>query len=281
MSVTFTTDDRYLVIQQGQEVLVYSTDHLRLVSRIELPVPLELGSGGPWSISISPVTDDEIAVLYGGLVTRWRLTDGQRIGEPLALWQDGKELQALAKLSRAAIRDNTEEFVVATREFVAVWNLAERRLVRTIGSDPFDLPASLYFQHGLSYVYVETVSGSQQRWNVETGQILRTTQPMPSPADFLGVSSGGLIIVGRDEIIEIWGAERGRILEFDPPGKRVDVSVQGDTLYVLTEDGLLRTNLDRANLQERLCALSDRAYTDTERGLLPPGADTTPPCDRS
>jgi hypothetical protein len=283
LSVMFTAEDRYLVIHQGQELRVYSTDNLSLVRRIELPVPPELGAGGPWSISISSVTDDEIAVLYGGLVTRWRLTDGQRIGEPLALWQDAKQLQALATLSRAGIRDDTGEFVVATREFVAVWNLAERRLVRTIGSDPFDLPASLHFQPDLSYLYVATKSGSRQRWNIETGQILRTTQPMPWPADFFGVSSGGLIIVERleDEIIEVWGAERGRILQFDPPGKRIDVSVQGDALYVLTTEGLLRMNLDRATLQERLCALSNRAYTEAERGLLPPGADTTPPCSQS
>jgi hypothetical protein len=71
----------------------------------------------------------------------------------------------------------------------------------------------------------------------------------------------------------------GTSVKFATPGTTLVWKLIGKTLIGLSGDGTLEINLDRDRMQTRLCAISNRDYTDPERAELPAGIDTESPCE--
>lgn len=121
--------------------------------------------------------------------------------------------------------------------------------------------------------------------NFDSGVESPSAQPFPS-GNGVGMTDDGLLVVDHLGTLEIW--------DFDRSAKIFDVKISdqrygdlsGDALYALNPGrysgsggvGRYSINLDRDDVLGRLCAISDRDYTQAERDELPVGADNTPPC---
>ncbi|WP_280385426.1 serine protease [Nocardia wallacei] len=277
----FTPDGRYVVaIGARPELVIFSATTLEVVRRIALPTPPELVDPTGWRGAATFLGGNEIAAVYGGMLTRWRLTDGQRLADPLPLWRDQVELERLVNDAVIAELDVPGEVLIGSRQGLTVWNLNERRRIRTFDFERVSLIRGMYFDSSRPVVYLAR-KGATEMWNVESGTISQPAQPMPDPVDIIMVTDGGLWVSREPESpadIEIWDPARGRIATLKLPNQSYAVTVEKDVLHVLYGNGALRIDLAQANMFERLCAINDRDYTDAELAQLPIGADPAPPC---
>lgn len=89
------------------------------------------------------------------------------------------------------------------------------------------------------------------------------------------MTGGGLLVTETGgQALELWDVRVARsILTIDPPGLVTTWWLRDDRLIGVSDDGLLRIDLDPGRVLGALCAAHDRPYTDAERALLPPGTD--------
>ncbi|GAB2719166.1 nSTAND1 domain-containing NTPase [Nocardia thraciensis] len=277
----FTPDGRYLIAIGGRpELVVYSAATLAVVHRMALPTPPEIVDPTGWRGAATFLGNDEVAAVYGGMLTRWRVTDGRQLADPLPLWRDLAELERLTNDGGIAELGVPGEVLIGSRHGLTVWNLNERRRVRTLDHEQVSQIRGMFFHSSRPVVYLAR-KGATEMWNAETGTISRPAQPMPDPIDIIKVTAGGLWVSrepGSPDDIEIWDPARGRIATLKLPNQSYDVTVLKDSLYVLYGNGTLRIDLDQAGMFDRLCAINDRGYSDAELAQLPIGADSTPPC---
>ncbi|GAB2719256.1 nSTAND1 domain-containing NTPase [Nocardia thraciensis] len=281
--VEFTPDGRYLVaVGSRPQLVVFDARTLEVVHRIALPFPAELGDPEGWRGDVMFSGPDEVLAMYGGVLTRWSLGDAKPLSEPLTLGRDRDELVRLGAdgdIGRSATRP--DEILVISSGAAAVWNLSERKRVRSFDFQrPWEYEGA-YHDPIDPTVYVSTEF--VEAWNPETGAVTKLSQPMPPPPYIRGTTPGGLWVVteaAAPNNIDVWDRDRGRIAALQLPGKIYDVAVDDNMVHILYRGGVLRVNLDREKMFDRLCAVHNRDYTAAERAQLPVGADDTPPCRR-
>ncbi|WP_433599207.1 trypsin-like peptidase domain-containing protein [Nocardia sp. CA-135953] len=282
LSLSITRDDRFLlVIGQPNELRVYSTADLGLVRTLALPVPAGLDTPGPWDgKDIMPLDNGDVAIFYAGMLTRWDINTGRRLGEPIPVYQDAGDLHTLATTGKAAPRlDRPGEILIGTPFYFKVWDIIGGRRVATwLPEGVKTIPDAFFYQSNAPEVYVD-----HQIWNMDTGRVTTPAYPVPDSADIIGRTTGGLLLVGNGDVVEAWDGARGRLLSFRPPGPVSQVTVQvdphgDDIAFLVSADGVTRIDLERTNLPNRMCAINDRPYTAAEMRQLPPGAVTAPPC---
>ncbi|MFE3446119.1 trypsin-like peptidase domain-containing protein [Nocardia sp. NPDC059180] len=280
-TLRFTPDGRYLIaIGNRPELVIFAAATLEVVHRIALPTPPELGDPTGWRGAATFLGSDEVAALYGGTLTRWRITDGQRVADPLRLWRDQVELERLSSDGGIVELDRPGEILIGSRQGLSVWNTNERRRIRVLDFERVSQMKGMYIDSAEPVVYLAR-KGATEMWNAEDGTITRPTQPMPSPIDVVGVTDGGLWVSQEKESpddVEIWDPVRGRITTLKLPDGSYSATVANDVLHVLYRNGTLRINLARASMFAGLCAINNRGYTDGELAQLPIGADSAPPC---
>ncbi|MFE9328373.1 hypothetical protein ACIHDR_46875 [Nocardia sp. NPDC052278] len=280
-----TRDGRLLVIAGIHgDVTIYALPELRIVGRFSLPIPHELEPRNDWESHASIIQSDgnEIGFLYAGLLTRWRLDDSQQIGTALPMWRNDTEIQAVARYAKAfPVPDHPNEFVMVTPDELVVRHVHDGHVIHSMHFEPYDLPQQSSFLNA-STIYTVTKSGRTALLNLESGTISQAPQPMPHGDTVRMTPSGLLLAVSRmGDSVEVWDYARStRLFAIKLPGSGLEgpAKLVGETLYVLRQSGLVTINLDRSDMMRRLCAISDRDYTQTERDTLPVGVDTTPPC---
>ncbi|WP_280269657.1 serine protease [Nocardia wallacei] len=278
--MAFTPDDRYLVAVGNRPLLVvFDARTLEVVHRIPLPVPAELGNPEGWQGDIIFAGPDEVLAMYGGTLTRWRIGDARPLSEPLRLWRDRDDLVLLSAEGALGRPAAPGEILVTSSGSAAIWNLSDRQRVRTYDyRDSWEYKGA-YFDPIDPVVYVAT--DSVQIWNPATGEVTQLSQPMPSLPYIHGTTPGGLWVAtdgAAPKNLDLWDRNRGRIATLQLPGYIYDVGVDKNMVHILYSGGVLRMNLDRENMFDRLCAIHNRDYTAAERARLPVGADDTPPC---
>ncbi len=254
---------------------VYTTQDLRLVRAMNLPAPTELRATGPVTGKDVMVTGpDEATVFYAGLLTRWRISDGTPLGNPLPVFANPEDLSILAQAGKAVERsDHPEQIILMSPDGLSLWDIRERRELRSWRRETMSPMPTYRYLPGRPEIYV-----GQKIWNLDTGALTTPTHPVPDPGSVKGNTANGLIIAAKSDSIEIWDADRGRLFDFHPPGPGLEAVGAPTGMVLMSQDGPATIDLTRADALARLCAISDREYTGAERAALPIGADTTTPC---
>ncbi|MBF6137639.1 trypsin-like peptidase domain-containing protein [Nocardia otitidiscaviarum] len=279
-----TVDGAYLVLGlDSHELLVYSIPELRPVARLELPVPLEYAGPNASRVPVSLVAShaDEVAVLHAGYVSRWRVGAGAALGGPQQVWRGRADFADIAERA-TALRNGTAagDLMIFTRRGLVIWDsVAGRRIRELTGSDTGWID-TLAKTLDLPIAYVWTEVRRVERWDLATGRIMAAPIAIPW-APLVELTPDDLIVTGWVSAkFHVLDAERGTLVNTQLPATalRLWMARTGTDIHFITDHGLLSLNLDRENILDRLCAVNDRAFTEAERELLPPGADATPPC---
>ncbi|WP_433526724.1 trypsin-like peptidase domain-containing protein [Nocardia pseudovaccinii] len=278
--LAFTPDGRHALMFTGSSkaavVLMPAFDE---IARIQLPTPPGLDPADRSFITFAIRDDDEVAALFAGAITRWRIGDGRQIGGQVPLSKNLEDLRTSAKASTLVGYASTDSVVVNVATVsLQVWNLESGALVRSFVPQGRRV-VSVHMNPGQADVLVQDDSGSLFRWNTATGEAAKLDiPPVPPDSVVAGWSPDGLVVLGKKSEVEAWDTRTGTSTKFTVPGSTMVWKLIGTTLIGLSDQGPIRINLDRNNIQERLCAISNRDYTDAERDKLPRGVDSKPPC---
>lgn len=125
-TLAFTPDGRRLLIGIGDNLYVLDDD-LRLERAISLPGIRVPGS----EPSAVPLSDDEVVVLYGGTLSRWRIDSGKPLGEQ-KLTDNPEALRFVAAKGHILPRPGKpDEVVLDATSAVEVWDVRQwRRMSR-------------------------------------------------------------------------------------------------------------------------------------------------------
>ncbi|MGO4649326.1 LpqB family beta-propeller domain-containing protein [Nocardia sp. 2YAB30] len=285
-----TRDEQHLVTADSSgDITIYALSDLAVERRISLPFPPELRGRPSAPTSIMQPGADELGFLYAGSVTRWRMADGEQLGQTLRTWSDVDELRWMVEEGALAqlVPTHPDQFVVATRNADVVREFDDGRVLHSL---PVDIRyryenQESFVRPGTPIVYTRFSSGRSMMQNLETGVESSSPQQIPAGAAIVGMTDDGLLVVDNLGTLQIWDFDRGAKL-FDIKASHPEFAVVGgDTLFFLTTgsvgrgySGRYEVDLDRDDMLRRLCAISDREYTQAERDDLPVGADTTAPC---
>lgn len=278
--LAFTPDGRHALMWTGtSRVALVRMPDFDEIGRIQLPTPSGLDPEDLSFITFAIRDDDEVAALHAGAITRWHISDRRQIGGQVLLSQNLEDLRTPAKASTLVGYASRDTVVVNTAgKSLQLWNLESGSLMRT-----FELPgagvANVHMNSGQADVLVQDDTGSLFQWNTATGETTKVDMP-PVPRDSVvaGWSPDGLVVLANTSEVEVWDPRTGTSTKFGVPGSTKVWRLVGTTLIGLSDLGPLRINLDRNNIQQRLCAISHRDYTDAERDKLPRGVESKPPC---
>ena len=279
-----TDDGEHLILAtRTGGVTIYSLPDLTVERRLTLPFPALLGERRPSATSIVQLGDDELVFYFAGLLTRWRISDGEQIGEQVATWRDEHELRWMVAVGSAAnsVPMHQDRIMVSGTDADLVLGVHDGRVLQTIPVDrSADAEAFTRPDEPIMYVRYGD-SGASRMHNLDTGEVSESPQPIPAGTP-IGGTADGLLVVNNGQRFEVWDFDRGtKLFDITVPGFAVSggATVIDRTVRILSEEGDVYTvNLDRTDMMRRLCAINDRDYTDSERAALPVAADTTPPC---
>ncbi|MFI7664890.1 trypsin-like peptidase domain-containing protein [Nocardia sp. NPDC049526] len=279
--LAFTPDGRHALMWTGtSRVAVVLMPAFDEIGRIPLPTPSGLNSADSSFVTFAIRDDDEVAALYAGAITRWHIGDGRQIGGQVLLSHNLDDLRTPAKAATLVGYASTDSVVVnIAGTSLQLWNLDSGALVRS-----FELPgegvANVHMNPGNTEVLVRDDSGALFRWNTATGESAKLDiPPVPHDSVVAGWSPDGLVVLGNKSEVEVWDTRTGTSTKFTVPGSTMVWKLIGTTLIGLSDQGPIRINLDRNNIQQRLCAISDRDYTEAERDKIPRGVDSKRPCE--
>ncbi|MEV5839439.1 trypsin-like peptidase domain-containing protein [Nocardia sp. NPDC052112] len=278
--LAFTPDGRHAMMWTGtSNVAVVLMPDFDEIGRIQLPTPSGLDPAHESFITFAIRTDDEVAALYAGAITRRRISDGRQIGGQVLLSKNLEDLRITAKASTLVGYASPDSVVVNVANVsLQLWNLESGTLVRSFVRQGARV-VSVHMNPGQADVLVQDDSGALFRWNTATGESAKLDIPLvPHDSVVAGWSPDGLVVFGNKSEVEVWDTRTGTSTKFSVPGSTMVWKLIGTMLIGLSDLGPIRINLDRNNIQQRLCAISSRDYTDAERDKVPRGVDTEPPC---
>lgn len=278
--LAFTPDGRHAMMWTGtSDVAVVLMPDFDEIGRIPLPTPSGLDPAQRSFITFAIRNDDEVAALYAGAITRWHIGDGRQIGGQVLLSQNLEDIRISAKASTLVGYASTDSVVVNVATMsLQLWNLETGALVRSFVPQGARV-TSVHMNPGHAEVLVRDDQGALFRWNTTTGESAKLDiPPVPHDSVVAGWSPDGLVVLGNKSEVEVWDTRTGTNTKFTVPGSTTVWKLIGTTLIGLSDLGPIRINLDRNNIQQRLCVISNRDYTDAERDKLPRGVDRKPPC---
>jgi hypothetical protein len=291
----FTADGRRLLTAQQGELTVRRLPDLAVEHRLDLPVPA--GLGGPpgtepftddWAGSVVPLGDEQAIVLYAGMLTRWNVVTGARLGEPVPLRADqdaGKQRRAalLAFASGRRPGHPDQVAVVLPDSTVAVWSLDQRRAIVSFDVDAaLTLNATVFHPDGVRLAIKEK-RGSMTVRRVDDPQRRPRQIPTVVGNDPLGFTPGpdGYLVTAEPQgaKLQIWDLDSGLQVALLTAPLGSSYRMRRDEVGVVA-DGYARTlRLDPHLWVRSLCALASRPYTAEEATLVRErGARLRAPC---
>ncbi|MGK3208653.1 caspase, EACC1-associated type [Amycolatopsis sp. MEPSY49] len=292
--IDFTSDGKHLVAVWGDELVTYAVPSLTVEARVPLPMP---DLGGPptddgdypaWSSSIAPVTDDQVTVLHGGLITRWRPADGTQIGSPTQVRtdRDGLRRSAHAAVLEARWQHPGQAVVVEPSGDVELWDLDRHEIISRLGRAE-NRQGSVGFTDDGAVASVRDPDGGIQLWDVDAAGTARARgRPIPSGGSLLGFTPDGKLLVTKSTgipgsgTVQLWDQSVGKQLaELRWPAISPIWGLDGRTLMLFGGDDVQRLELDPDQWFTTLCGLNDRPFADDERVILNQlGAPEDRPC---
>ncbi|QQQ80112.1 serine protease [Saccharothrix sp. 6-C] len=275
----FTPDNARLLLFDGPDLLVLDTRDLAELRRLRLPRPAELADEDDryWPRTVAVVENRTAVTLYAGLLTRWNLDSGARVGEPLPAGGTARELLTAAERGVVLGTPDPDRVLVNTSHGQRWWDLAARTGGDEIAPEPDS--TMLAAATAGSRIAIQYSTGRAYVHDLRSGA---TSAPIPLTAHVapLGFTPDGkLLASGQDERIQAWDPETSRLLgEFRLPADTIRPVVRGTRLIAANEQGFVSLDLDASRWFEALCAAAGRDYTPSEVDQLPPGADRGNPC---
>ncbi|GAA0250834.1 hypothetical protein GCM10010492_58850 [Saccharothrix mutabilis subsp. mutabilis] len=276
----FTPDGRWLVVADDREARVYDAATLRPHRRFR-PPDVDL----PSKLSFAVLSDHAVATLYGGELVRWRLDTGAA-SEPIPLSPDPARLREIADAGHLHPRPNhPDQVVLETPTGRELWEVTTPRLLFPLPTPVNGVRGGFVFDPtGTRVAAVQAGGRGVEVWEVRPAR--RVAEFVTGATDLLAFVDDTLVVeVG--ERVQVWRAET-LVADIDlPDNAHHTYLVRDRTLHYVGRHGgeqavdlAWSIPLSPWDAFDQLCALADRAFTDTERRLLPPGARTDPPCRR-
>ncbi|MFC8508392.1 trypsin-like peptidase domain-containing protein [Streptomyces sp. NPDC057411] len=289
----WTADSSWVVLEQRGGVAAFAAADPR--RRVDFDL-------GPWDPdadqveAIEPLAGSEVAVLTSdGRLTLFDAATG-RASAPAVRFgpRSAAELSDVFR-SRGRLRarpEHPDEIAVLTGSdtgdgHVQLWNLRTRTRLRTLTvgllhpSVELSRPFPLLFSPDGRTLTTSHGDGFLRRWNVDTG---RPAAPPLSTGDgytqLIGQGPGGLLVTsGPSGDPRVWDPSTGRLLAELPLPAHLGLTVHGASLLAAGDGWYQALDLRPEEMAKALCRNGlDRDFTAAERALLPPGADTAPPC---
>ncbi|HEU4425738.1 MAG TPA: hypothetical protein VFR67_24645 [Pilimelia sp.] len=288
----FSPDGRRLLARQAfTHLLVLDVPSLRILARLPLPAApgvrpsneMFLGPFNGLCVADLP-TPDAIAVLFGGLISRFDLRGGTRAGPQLQPWRDQNDLARLATSIACSIRPGRSEIAFDADRRVEVWDVDRGSQVASLAVEGASRITDVRFSPDGRRLAVMGQDGSVEVWDVDRQRQIRSPQRVLKPSfrpTILDFSADNRIVVADTDLIQVWDLERrGAIANVDiPPGVGSPiVAADGGSILFFGEAGLIRVSLDPQVWAATLCRAVGRDVTAAERQTLPPGSPTGSVC---
>ncbi|GAA5158318.1 hypothetical protein GCM10023321_37920 [Pseudonocardia eucalypti] len=281
------------------EATAYALPELRPVSRFRLParspdLPPPSAPSRGFVLDVQSEADGgRLLALNDGVLTAWDPATGKPDGAPVPLEPAGPTNAPAGITPQIWARPgHPGQVAVLTRDMsVQVWNVPEGRKLATL---PAEINPELarkgadvaVFDRSGDRLAVLTKDRAVRLWNVDDTVPAGPPIPAPNAGELAGFDPDGYLVVFGNELgmynsvtfLDLdTGGEAGSI---DPPMKPGRMTGEGRTLVL--ELGLdeqrLEVPLSASAWRDKLCAVADRPFTPAETKVLPPGADTDPPC---
>ncbi|MEU8614315.1 hypothetical protein AB0C29_40645, partial [Actinoplanes sp. NPDC048791] len=280
-----TGDSRHLLTAHHGELVVYALPALTVEHRARLSVPPGLGAlpitdntVDDWAGSVVPVEAGEAIVLYAGVLTRWNVVTGTRIGEPVEL-RAGKEEGARSRAAQLAFASGRRPghpdqiAVVMPGSTVQIWSLDRRQVVAAFQVDRTQTPSSVLFNPDGSRVAVSLEKGVVAVWPFSDPRRTPWTIPIGvgvSPLGFTPGSDSHLVTVepGGATELGIWEVRSAKRVGTLTAPISSNVLLRRDELRVSSDGYARQLRLDPQLWFRRLCELAARPYTPGEIRLL-------------
>ena len=292
----FTDDSRRLITAHHGELVVYALPDLTVEHRRDLPVPPDLGPppvaddiSDDWAGSVVAVGASEAIILYAGMLTRWNLDTGTRLGEPVPL-REGEDAAKRRRAAQLAFASGgrpghpDQVTVVLPDATVRIWSLDQRRAVARFDVDTALTVDVTAFDADGSRLAVRRKDGATAVWRVDDPQGRPSIIPTAIAVDLLGFTPGAeryllTTAASSPTVLEIWNLENAQRLATLTATIGSKLTLRGNELGIFDDGYARRLPLDPNVWLRTLCGLADRPYTADEITLLRNrGAQLTRPC---
>jgi WD40 repeat protein len=287
----------------GWDLTQYELPALRPASRILLPSrdggtpPGDRGHPPMISLLQEPPEDGgRLIAVADGVLTAWDPASGLPAGAPVPLGTTDLQIGFHRSYPDLHLRPGHPGQVgVLTPGEVQIWDVALGRLVAAVPAvaslDPLERQGSpIAFDPTGDRLAVLGRDHAVQLWDIGAAQQVRAPIPAPGITGLVGFDLDGyLVVVDGDSTRERLafveldaGAESGSV-DADSAIRPLDIAHLGDDRRTLRLEDLPRgwvadLPVTAKGWRDGLCAAVGRPFTPGEQAILPPGADTAPPC---
>ncbi|GAA1256946.1 hypothetical protein GCM10009609_20050 [Pseudonocardia aurantiaca] len=289
----------------GWDLTRYELPALRPASRILLPSrgggtpPGDRGHPPMISLLQEPPEDGgRLITIADGVLTAWDPASGLPAGTPVPLGTTDLQIgfhRSYPHLHLHLRPGHPGQVGVLTPDEVQIWDVTLGRLVTSVPAvaslDSLDGQGSpIAFDAADERLAVLGRDGTVQLWDIGAARQVRAPIPAPGITDLLGFDLDGYLVVvdggsTRERLAFVdldAGAESGS-LEADDAIRPLTIAHLADDLRTVRLEDLpggwvSDMPVTARGLRDSLCAALGRPFTTAEQAILPPGADTAPPC---
>jgi hypothetical protein len=262
-------------------------------TRYELPTldetyTIEVPSGDPdragWFPSFGAADDGPVVFLSEGLLTAWDRHTGRLVGGPTRIGTTptmsvfGQQIE----LGWVRPEHDGQMAFLAPDLSVQLWDAVTGARLTTIPTAA-DASGDVRFDLTGERMAVLTPARTIELWDVDTATLLRPPIPAPQVGALVGFAADGYLAVKASDLstVDLLDVERGFVS--GSLGLPITAGDQLQVERIVTtapySDGMpLEVPVIGDEWFAGLCAVADRPFTPAERGLLPEGVDTDPPC---
>jgi hypothetical protein len=293
------------VVDDGWDVARYETPTLRRTGGVRLPSrdggapPGDRGNKPGLALQVEPTPAGErLITIADAVLTAWDPATGRAAGPPTRLGSTDLEVGFHRALPHMQLRPGHpgQVAVVGINE-VQIWDAPLGRLVTTLPAAPWldELGrhrSPLAFDATGDRLAILTRDRTVQLWDVDPARPARPPIPAPATRELLGIDADGYLVAGN--VADGTSATRLAFLDVTTGSEAgsVDTTAAIRPLRIAYLDDDRRTiRLDALHdgwildlpataqaWRDKLCATVGRHLTTSEGAILPPGANTDPPC---
>jgi Trypsin-like peptidase domain len=283
-----TEDNAFLVVvrsRRGPRVLQFSLPDF---GRRGVFDPVAAGAAGPLGSNPDALNfgtasaRDRRAILVGGVLSWWSSAEHRLVAPPVAVTTDPAAIAALAPLNyNMAITDDGDLVAVREPDGLSLWRAGSDQPTITVKAEL--MPQEPVTLAGGRLSTLEKPGLLVQR-DLATGAVIAPPIPVPqSNSGFAAVDGDGRLVTrdAQGSALDFWDPRTNRPagrLAAPELGSAISVGWRRGALQIDRTEDFVELLLDAGSWRTHLCQAQDRAFTDVERTLLPPGSDLEPPC---
>ncbi|QYN33423.1 trypsin-like peptidase domain-containing protein [Pseudonocardia sp. DSM 110487] len=278
------------------EIGHYEMPTLRPIATFRIPErrPADVqGLVGGSPIDLVP-DGDHVVISHGGWLSAHDRTTGHPLGSPVRLGGSPEEIAYTTAFALVWPRPGHpgQVAVNVARGGIQLWEMPSGRLVRTIETISEQGPV---FDPSGSRMALPNGEHAIEVWDVDQGVLVRPPIAQPEQATYVvAFQPDGYLMVragpgARDPVrlasIELASGRQAGVMRlaltddvgaFNPEDQSAGLRV--NSAYGVRQPNPPELRIAAGGWRDALCAVIDRPFTQSERALLPPDSDPTPPC---